>query len=374
VYQFSLFLALFTFIYEDSDSLIVYNDSLTMAGHHAYNHKVHLSNAAITISPWSGVADTTGWLILDAPEITCDCNSSFLGSGQGYWGGSSGHGDGYGPGAGGEGGISGGGGGGAGYGGAGGDGGDYYPGSGGSTYGVQGDTVIEMGSGGGAGQYISTIDGFGGNGGAMVRLQGGLVILDSTDCLVAGDQGASGYIGFEGGGGGSGGGILILAYGIYIHHTNLLAHGGDGAGSEWGGGGGGGGGRIKIFYFDTLDTTGLACAATGGDGGTGYQGSDGEPGDDGTIHIEHLVGIRVQKKTLPSLTLLKTNPVGHSVILEYPDHPAMLKVHDINGRLLCTHTLVRRISTIPLNELPTGVYFLSIENRPVGVIKIIVVK
>jgi hypothetical protein len=374
MYHFTFLIALVAFIYEDSDSLIVYDDSLTMAGYHTYNHRVHLNNADITVTAWSGAADSTGWLTVHAPEITCESGTFVHGSGQGYWGGSSGHGDGYGPGAGEEGGLSGGGGGGAGYGGNGGNGGDYYPGSGGSTYGSPGDTAIEMGSGGGAGQYISTIDGSGGNGGAMIRLQGDLITLDSTDCLCTGAHGEAGYIGFEGGGGGSGGGVMILADIVYLHTTNLLAPGGDGAGSEYGGGGGGGGGRIKIFYYDTLDSIGLTCTVTGGNGGAGYQGSDGDPGDSGTVHIEHLVGVREHQHTLPSLALLTVNPVKSALTVVYPDYPVLLTIHDINGRLVITHTATGSISTIPVNGLPTGVYFLSVEHHPTEAIKFVIIK
>jgi len=374
MYHLIVIIALFNYVYEDSDSLIVYDDSISRCGYHTYNIKIHLSNAHISITPWSGMADSTGWLTLQAPSVTCQSNSRFHGPGRGYWGGDSSHGDGYGPGAGGEGGISGGGGGGAGYGGAGGNGGDYYPGSGGNTYGDPGDTLIDIGSGGGAGQYVNTIDGYGGNGGGLIRVRGSYVFIDSTDFILNGSPGEQGIIGFEGGGGGSGGGILVRSDTAIIHHALLSVCGGDGAGSAWGGGGGGGGGRIKIFYTDLLDTLICLCSVPGGAGGQGYQGSNGEPGGSGTVHIEQLVSIREYAIPSPLFTVLHGNPVRNSITVHCPDHPAQLRIYNIGGRQIQNHALSRSITTLPIQGLPAGVYFLSIDHYPQMYTKIVILK
>lgn len=369
-----VFIMLLSYVYEDSDSLIVYDDSLIIAGVHIYNNKIHLKNAHITIMEWSGMADSSGWLTLQAPLVICESLTGLQGSGKGCWGGNAGHGDGYGPGAGGVGGISGGGGGGAGYGGAGGNGGDYYPGSGGTTYGNTADTLINMGSGGGAGQYLSTIDGFGGNGGAFIRIQGYNIIIDSANFTLDGHPGQVGGIGLEGGGGGSGGGILIRADSVTLHHTQLSVSGNDGAGSEFGGGGGGGGGRIKIFYSEHLDTLNCLCSAAGGAGGQGYQGSNGDPGHDGTIHIEQLMGIRIYKTKKPAVTVLEGTIVHQSFTVLCVDSPAILSLYDISGNRIHTYVLTQPKSCIPIQDLPAGVYFLTTDLQSDYYLKIIVVK
>lgn len=362
------------FIYEDSDSLIVYEDTLTMAGDHSYNIKIAFRNAHITITQWSGASDSTGWLMLAAPRITCQLQTIIQGSGSGYWGGLSGHGDGYGPGAGEVGGISGGGGGGAGYGGAGGNGGDYYPGSGGGAYGDPSDTLIEIGSGGGAGQYVSAIDGYGGSGGALIKIRGQNIAIDSTDIISNGFDGSSGYIGFEGGGGGSGGGILILSDTTYLRYSSFTARGGDGAGSEYGGGGGAGGGRIKVLYTTLMDTLEFLATVTGGTGGTGYQGTNGAPGENGSIHIAPLVGIQENAAPIPALAVINGNIVAHALTVYCKETPATLSIYDATGRLMLVSALTTSITMIPMHGLHNGIYFLSLNDHPARCIKIVVIR
>ncbi len=101
------------YVYEDSDSLLVVNDSIVMCGFHPYNLKVHLSNdARLKIRIWNGV-DSTGKIIFQAPFIYIH-SSSIDGTGRGYTGGTNAHPNGYGTGYGYAGGLSGGGGGGGG--------------------------------------------------------------------------------------------------------------------------------------------------------------------------------------------------------------------------------------------------------------------
>ncbi|MEO0206661.1 MAG: hypothetical protein ABIL22_08320, partial [candidate division WOR-3 bacterium] len=85
------------YVYEDSDSLLIINDSLVMCGYHQYNAKVHLmNNALLKIRLWNGI-DSTGKVILHAPLIYIH-NSTIDGSGKGYLGGTNTHPDGYGSG------------------------------------------------------------------------------------------------------------------------------------------------------------------------------------------------------------------------------------------------------------------------------------
>ncbi|MCK4941609.1 T9SS type A sorting domain-containing protein [candidate division WOR-3 bacterium] len=93
---------IFGYVYEDSDSLLVDNDTLTICGSHQYALKVHLKNhgklfvRAATLAP-----DSMGWLILNAPCIVMTDSSSIDGSERGHRGGyMNSHPWGYGPGGG----------------------------------------------------------------------------------------------------------------------------------------------------------------------------------------------------------------------------------------------------------------------------------
>ena len=138
-----------SYVYEDADSLIVDNDSLTICGRHQYNVLVDIrNNGTLYVRQWSMAADSFGTLELIAPRIMIH-TASIMGSARGPFGGYiNAHPWGYGNGGGGAGGVNGGAGGGGAYGGNGGLGGDLYGGTGGTIYGNVSDTLIEPGSGG----------------------------------------------------------------------------------------------------------------------------------------------------------------------------------------------------------------------------------
>lgn len=364
------------YVYEDTDSLIVIDDNLVICGIHQYNIKVHITNKGVLkVRQWSGAADSTGWLLLNAPLILIQDSSSISASELGYWSGDTSHPDGYGPGYGGAGGISGGAGGGAGYGGDGGSGGDYYGGTGGSAYGNPSDTLIYIGSGGGAGRYLNVVDGFGGSGGAMTYLKAQQIIVDSSYIETNGEDGHIGtLLGFEAGGGGSGGGIMLWADSVIIHHSALNSNGGNGANSEFGGGGGAGGGRIKIFYTTSLDTSNLVLSVQEGAGGIGFQGSDGEDGMPGSIHIEPIVGITEIANKVTKNFYIHSNPVKDIAKITCKNIPLILHLYDVSGRLVKTVWLKNNTEFVRLDDLEQGIYFLKSnkENKPAH--KIILLK
>ncbi|MEE8596590.1 MAG: T9SS type A sorting domain-containing protein [bacterium] len=363
------------YVYEDADSLIVIDDSLVICGTHQYNIKVHITNKGILkVTQWSGAADSTGWLLLIAPLILIQDSSSINGSKTGYRGGNNTHPDGYGPGYGEAGGMSGGAGGGAGYGGNGGNGGDLYPGAGGSVYGDPQDTLIDIGSGGGAGRYLY-VDGFGGSGGAMTHLKAQKIIIDTSDIETNGQRGYDGSL--EAGGGGSGGGIMLWADSIVIHSSALSVNGGDGGNTYgFGGGGGAGGGRIKIFYSSQLDTSNLILSAQGG--AAGIMGDTLLPQSDsgmpGSIHIELITGITEIANKVTKNFFIYPNPVKDIAKITCANTPLKLHLYDISGRIVKTIWLKNNTEFVRLNDLEQGIYFLKSneENKPAH--KIILLK
>jgi hypothetical protein len=362
------------YVYEDTDSLIVINDSLVICGTHQYNIKVHITNKGILkVRQWSGAADSTGWLLLNAPLILIQDSSSISASELGYWGGDTSHPDGYGPGYGGAGGISGGAGGGAGYGGNGGSGGDYYGGAGGSAYGNPSDTLIDIGSGGGTGR-LTTVEGWGGNGGANIYLRAQKINIDSSYIETNGENGDNAVI--VAGGGGSGGGIMIWADSTVIHNSEINADGGKGGHADiYGGygGGGAGGGRIKIFYTTSLDTADIVLSVQEGAEGTGSWGN-GEPGMPGSIHIEPIVGITEIANTVTKNFYIHSNPVKDIAKITCANIPLILQLYDVSGRIVKTIWLKNNTEFIRLNDLEQGVYFLKSneDNKPAH--KIILLK
>ncbi|MEO0095132.1 MAG: hypothetical protein ABIL18_08675 [candidate division WOR-3 bacterium] len=350
------------YIYEDNDSLIVENDSLVICGNHHYNLKVHLSNGArLKISFWNGI-DSTGKLILWAPYIYCH-GSMIEGTGSGYSGGTNTHPDGYGPGCG-YAGISGGGGGGA-YGGAGGEGGDVNPGSGGVPYGNTIDTIVNMGSGGGAGR-LGAVDGFGGNGGGLISLLGNKIVIDSSLIQADGMRGNDGS--YEAGGGGSGGGIKIQSDTLRIRNTSIFAKGGNGGDGEGGGGGGAGGGRIK-FFFTILDTNNINLSAGGGNGGYGGYGN-GEDGTAGTIYFGSLV--TAEEKILINYLDFSLKPIitNGKFIISFKDNCKVLLIYDIRG---CLVKSLKVNKEVDVGDLRSGIYFLRIPDE-YRLIKFILIK
>jgi len=351
------------YIYEDTDSLIVYNDTLMICGYHEYAIKVHISDdAQLTVHAATGAPDSTGWLSIFAPLVTIDDSSSIEGSGRGYRGGYlNSHPWGYGPGGGSAGGVSGGGGGGGAYGGNGGVGGDYYGGAGGTPYGDPADTVIQMGSGGGAGR-LSVVISNGGHGAATLSLRGGLVNLNSSSIKINGQNGETGA-GLEASGGGAGGGVLIIADTVMMHSSLIEAAGGNGGDAAFGGGGGGSGGRIKILFSSVLDTSDVAYRVEGGTGGIGDPGLPGsEEGDTGTIHIDVFTGIN-ETVSVPGLMFqVQPNPTRGTVNIVTKAAPLTIKIYDIAGRLVMSLYLLDEHETVDLSNLQRGVYFMSVGN------------
>jgi len=351
---------LHSYIYENSDSLLISNDSFTICGNHQYNLKIHLeNNALLKVRDWNEV-DSTGKIILVAPLIHIH-HSMIDGSKKGYSGGNNTHPNGYGPGCG-YAGIGGGGGGGA-YGGAGGDGGDLNPGAGGTPYGNADDTLINMGSGGGVGR-LSTVDGFGGSGGGLVYLRAKKIIMDTAMVLTNGSNGFDGS--YEAGGGGSGGGIKLWADTMILRCSSIVANGGSGGNAEGGGGGGGGGGRIKIFYT-IIDTIHLELLVNGGDGGYGGYGN-GENGSTGTIYFGPLIGIKEESKEEFYKPLQKSIITRGRMCVNQKN--IEFSIYDSSGSLI---GVINTDGMLDLLRLKNGVYFLRKE-KDQNFIKIILIR
>lgn len=179
-----------------------------------------------------------------------------------------------------------GGGGGGGYGGAGHaglGGGCGAGGAGGGTCSNSTAYVLYSGSGGGSGGTgdVSTcVSGAGGTGGGSILLLSDVLTITGT-ITVDGNNGsnASGStFGSGGGGAGAGGSIFIVGNVITATGTFNADGGNGGSGVHCAGtvpdGGSGGAGRIKVFYCNSLDTSGITTSVVGGtDYGTGGAGS-----------------------------------------------------------------------------------------------------
>jgi hypothetical protein len=354
-----LFVTLFfSYIYEDGDSLLVNNDALTICGSHQYAIKVRLENRGhLFVRNATGAPDSTGWLVLNAPLIVMTDSSSIYGSERGYKGGyMNSHPWGYGPGGGGAGGVSGGGGGGGAYGGDGGVGGDNSGGLGGSAYGNPYDTIVEMGSGGGAGR-LSVVISTGGAGGAMVSLRGQRISIDSSYIEANGQNGETGA-GLEASGGGAGGGIMIWADTVIMQDVSLLTDGGNGGDASFGGGGGAGGGRIKVFYASLLDTLNSVFSVQGGNAGTGTYGNP-QPGMPGSLYIEQQTGIHEIVSGVNQILMIQPNPTQGIIHVRTARVPIEVRVYDCAGREVRTINLVTEDHIANLRGLKPGVYFLK---------------
>ncbi len=357
---------LFGYIYEDADSLLILNDSLVMCGYHQYNLKVHLNNnAKLKVRLWNGI-DSTGKIILQAPLIHIHGSSIVQGTGFGYSGGTNTHPDGYGPGYG-HAGVSGGGGG-AGYGGAGGQGGDVNPGAGGVSYGNMSDTTIDRGSGGGAGR-LGLVDGFGGNGGALVYLRGHKILIDTASVLSNGMRGNDGS--YEAGGGGAGGGIKICADTVLLRNAILSAKGGAGGDAAGGGGGGAGGGRIKIFNT-FIDTVSLSVSVSGGNGGTGGYGN-GQSGSNGTLYFGPLVSLEEVSQDSGQMFFVQPHITTGGINVYCVKSKSVIAVYNISGRCVKRLSVTRILSHIDLSDMSEGVYFIREQHSRV-VEKIVLVR
>lgn len=360
-------LCIFGYVYEDADSLIVDNDTFTICGEHTYISKVLIRNSGhVFVRPWSGLPDTTGWLVIRTQSFELTNASSVNGSCAGYRGGTNTHADGHGPGYGGS-GLSGGGGG-AGYGGYGGDGGDTDPGSGGIPYGNASDTLIQMGSGGGAGR-LSQIEGFGGNGGAHIEIWAQTLYGQSAALIADGESGDD--AGLEAGGGGSGGGIMMSADSVSLHDITINANAGAGGSASFGGGGGGGGGRIKVFYTTHLDTLNLVTSADRGLGGYGGYGN-GDPGTNGTVHVGYMVGLTGDYETPGHCFTVFMNPVRNHLIISTKSFPLPLVIRDVTGRHVKHIILTQPVQVFSLEGVPGGVYLLNVAGDMTAGSKIII--
>jgi len=363
----------FGYIYQDADSLLVMgNDSLLTSGTHQYNLKVHIaSGGKIIVQPWTAM-DTTGRLSLIAPLIHIHGGAVVTASESGYLGGDNNHPAGYGTGGGFAGGLSGGAGGGGAYGGNGGNGGGQDPGSGGTAYGFISDTMIDMGSGGGAGRLVE-VDGFGGNGGGFVYLKGRRVEVDSAQISVRGQVGFDGSV--EAGGAGSGGGILLRADTVRLILAGLNAGGGNGGNSDgFGGGGGGGGGRIKVFYYNRLDTSAVTLNCPFGSGGVGGE-SNGSNGIAGTVYIGPMVEVdEASKETRTADWIISPNPGQGRIVVEgYWTDAMKMTIYDVLGRKIQSRILRPGRNNLELTALPPGVYVIKMEGLP-GYRKLVVIR
>lgn len=367
---FLTFCLLFSYVYEDTDSLIVQNDSLIICGSHQYNIKVHISQGGkLKIRQWSAAADSFGKLYIGTPTIIIEDSSSVIGSEYGYRGAyMNSHPQGYGPGGGGAGGVSGGAGGGGAYGGNGGLGGDVYGGAGGIAYGNPADTIVDIGSGGGCGR-LSALDGAGGNGGAQIYLRAQHIFIDSSSILSNGQRGFDGSV--EAGGGGAGGSIMLWADTVTLHYTGITARGGNGGDASFGGGGGAGGGRIKIFYTTYLDTLNITTLVQAGTAGSGAYGNP-EPGSPGSVHIEQIIGIQEQKPFAVKHFSLQATVVRNIAHVQVAKPPLVLNLYDTSGRMIKVFKLTNRANELSMGDLVQGVYFLKSEIHTVK--KVILLK
>jgi hypothetical protein len=345
------------YVYEDSDSLLVDNDTLTICGNHQYALKVHIKNhAQLFVRSATGAPDSTGWLKLDAPLIIITGQSIMDGSERGHSGAyMNNHPWGYGPGGGGAGGVSGGAGGGGGYGGAGGVGGDNYGGTGGIAYGDSVDTLIHMGSGGGAGR-LSVVDGAGGAGGAELCLRGTAIEIDSSEMRLSGQRGNDGSV--EAGGGGAGGGFMVISDTVRLHSIMINASGGAGGDAPFGGGGGAGGGRIKIFYSQYLDTSVVTAYVNGGSAGGGGYGNP-QPGSSGSVYFGVPTGIHEIVSALGTPLQISPNPTSGIVRYHAQRTPQVVTVYGCDGRIVMIKRLSDEAGIINLDNAPPGIYFLK---------------
>lgn len=358
-----------SYIFEDSDSLIVINDTLVICGNHDYAQKVHITDSSmISVHPWLEGSDSLGKLVLRAPRIRVMNASVINGSGCGFAGGTNSNPHGSGPGCGGAGNP--GGGGGAAYGGDGGQGGDNAPGSGGSSYGNSTDTLIERGSGGGAGR-LGNVDGFGGNGGASITLRAQTIIIDSSDIEIHGARGDDG--GIEAGGGGAGGGIMLWADTVIVHTAFISATGGSGGDATWGGGGGAGGGRIKVFHSSAPDTVDVHFAVHGGAAGTGLYGTP-EPGSEGSIYVGPVLSIQ-ETIGQPLRTAQFFPSLTRSAIYVKTTHaPICLLLYDCTGRLAKRVWINDRNTQVDLSSLNAGAYFVRTDRTQEAIGMVILLK
>lgn len=238
-------------------------ETYTVSGSRTYTDIVHVEGTLL-VEEWEGSAPL-GTLDIEVPTVIV--NGSILADGAGYrcnalcgGGGADSEGPGFGDhvyttmcggsfmGAG------------AGHGGAGQAPEIVVGGVGGTAYGTDEGLTVSMGSGGGSGNCVD-----GGDGGGSISLT-----AESIDVMgVIGADGGDGQAGCSAGGGGSGGGIVLVAHDVTIGTGAVVrANGGDAFEGTYsahpvGCAGAGSGGRIKIYWRDSLDQSGLVEADAG---------------------------------------------------------------------------------------------------------------
>jgi hypothetical protein len=233
----------------DGLDLVVDACTLILSGPHAFNSLWVINGGTITTPPALSGQPTSPLDLTIAAEMIIDSSSQVDLSGHGFGAGQGpGHGDYFPRGAG------------AGYGGIGGGIGEL---PGGMIYGSPADP-FEPGSGGGG-------DVEGGAGGGALRLVAG-------DLQLEGSLLANGLNGDYGAGGGSGGCINLRVGNL--SGTGLIQANGGGAGfEESGGGGGGGGGRIAVRYG-----TESFLGNLGAEGGLGIG-----LGEAGSVYLQQII-------------------------------------------------------------------------------------
>jgi len=250
-----------------------------------------------------------------------------------------------------------GGGGGGGYGGAGGD--AVFPAPGGGTYGTLSVAQLLAGSGGGGGAGDNNCcfaggGGGGAGGGAVSVLALGDVHLGSSAELLAnGGNGAGTANVIRSGGGGSGGAIRLGGDNVTLDPGAVVsANGGDApfsAATQKRGGGGGGGGRVAIFSDSSLTNNGTVTVG----GGAAL-----DTGDPGTVYIGGNDG---------SVNTLDLGTGSYHLIIN-TDSPALCYVGDTMGS--ATGSVENGVATFQFDQiaLGPGVDVLVVGDRPLSLV------
>jgi hypothetical protein len=336
-----------------ADSLVITSpDTLQLKARHHYNAAVLIvQGGRLFVTPVSpSPGDSSGFVWLEAPLIQVLDSAKIIADGRGYRGGNPEGGNGLGPGGGG-GGLAFAGGGGGGYGGSGGRGGPANGGgAGGPAYDI---SLIDPGSGGGAGNQGG---GAGGRGGGAILLDGSFTCNITGTLSALGENADPNQI--EGGGGGSGGRITIQAPGLVTLRGVLSGSGGNGGDGGDNGGGGGGGGRFRIVFY-SIDSTGISYSVAGGQGGYATIGEPGLPGNPGTVFWGHVPGVEEREISdilgIRSSVAVVPNPSRGQCEFRFNSiprgAPLALELYDPLGRL------VRTLDAGPGGPKPSAVLY-----------------
>lgn len=143
----------------------------------------------------------------------------------------------------------------------------FFPGIGGKTL-LGNSTRLFMGGGGGAGHGNNTSNSDGGNGGGIIVVRANTVTGANSQFIAWGEAGSNSLN--DGAGGGGGAGTIFLDVQTFAGTVNVYVQGGQGANAVnivnrcYGPGGGGAGGRI--YFSNTVGTTGLVLLNGGSPG------------------------------------------------------------------------------------------------------------